>query len=158
MIVNVIVRLNTKKGEFLLSHGNIIGYSAFGDPVNCPVRTPEKYVKTNFRYDTVPNYDTGFQERRKMGPSGSEIVYTLPFTKENAKKLFDLRNSSKEDIQFLVKDENKGKVYQVAPQITFQDNCPDGGGGGGGGHHYDKDKHYYNKETNIYYYYYTNDY
>ena len=122
-VVNSIVRLRTDRGEFLLSHSTITGYSAHGDPVSMNVRTPEKYQKTFFRYDTVPNYDTGYSERRNMGPSGSEIIYTLPFTPEAAKALFEKRDHSKENIQLLVKDENKHKVYEVKkPNSTLQEN------------------------------------
>ena len=58
-----------------------------------------------------------------MGPSGSEIVYTLPFEKENAQKLFDLRdgnNNNNNAIQFIVKSD-EGQVIGVKPQITLQD-------------------------------------
>jgi hypothetical protein len=51
------------------------------------------------------------------------LVYTLPFTKENAQKLFDLRDTKQDNnnsIQFIVKVEGQA-VYNVKPQLTLQD-------------------------------------
>ena len=72
-----------------------------------------------FRFETVPNYKTGYSERRNTGPCGSEVIYTMPFTKENAQKLFDLGDGN--NIQFIVKSEDQGKVYEVKPPLTVQD-------------------------------------
>ena len=74
--------------------------------------------QTLFKFETVGNFDTGFSERRNIGPCGTEIIYTLPFTKEDATKLFDIRDPG---IQFIVKSEDQGKVYDVKPQLTIQD-------------------------------------
>jgi hypothetical protein len=79
---------------------------------------PEKYTKTLFRFETVPNHETGYAERRNAGPSGSEIIYTLPFSPEAAQKLFDMKDPS---IQFIVKSEDKGRVYEVKPQLTIRE-------------------------------------
>ena len=106
-----------------MSNSTIIGYNVTGDPVQTSANLPEKYTKTLFRWETSPNYETGYAERRNVGPSGSEIVYTMPFNKENTQKLFDMRDSSKQDnnsIQFIVKSEGQG-VYNVKPQLTLQD-------------------------------------
>ena len=69
----------------------------------------------------LPNHKTGYGARVNTGPSGSEIVYTLPFTKENVQKLFNMRDGN--NIQFLVKIEAGGNVYEVKPktEITKQD-------------------------------------
>jgi hypothetical protein len=107
----------------LLSSSKIIAYDAHGDIQKTTAHLPEKYNKTIFRFETVPNHETGYSERRNVGPSGSEIVYTLPFTKENAQKLFDLRdgnNNNNNAIQFIVKSD-EGQVIGVKPQITLQD-------------------------------------
>ena len=53
-----------------------------------------------------------------MEPSRNELIYNLPFTPENAKQLFNLRENNQ--IQFIVKEQNS-KVYDVKPQITVQD-------------------------------------
>jgi hypothetical protein len=50
-------------------------------------------------------------EKVLQGPSRSEEVYTLPFTKENLKELYDRRQN--ELINFVVKDEQTGKPFQV---------------------------------------------
>ncbi len=105
--------------EYLLSSSKITGYNAYGDIQEIHGHLPEKYNRTTFRYDTVPNYDTGFSERRNMGPSGSSVVYTLPFSVEAAKKLFDQREN--DEVVFIVKYESTGNVYSVRQQQTVQD-------------------------------------
>ena len=123
-IVSSIIRLKTAdNSEYLLSSSNITAYDAHGDIQKMTAHLPEKYNKTIFRFETVPNHETGFSERRNIGPSGSELVYTLPFSKENAQKLFDLRdgnNSNNNAIQFIVKSD-EGQVIGVKPQITVND-------------------------------------
>ena len=44
----------------------------------------------------LPNTETGFGARVNVGPSGSQLIYTLPFNKENAQNLFDIRDDSEE--------------------------------------------------------------
>ena len=118
-IVSALIRLKTSNGaEYLLSNSMIIGYSAYGDRQTTPASQPEKYYKTIFRFEVTPNYDTGFSERRNTGPSGGSLIYTLPFTKENAQKLFDMRENEK--IQFIVKSD-EGQAIGVKPQITVND-------------------------------------
>ena len=121
--VTSIIRLKTNDGvEYLLSKSKIIGYNQSGDEISTTADNPEKFTKTNFRWETQPNYDTGFAERRNAGPSGSEIVYTLPFTKEDAQKLFELRDN-KQGIQLIVKSEAQDKVYEIKkPDGTLQEN------------------------------------
>ena len=115
--VTTIIRLKSKDGiEYLLSNSKIIGYNQTGDPVTTTANLPERYNKTLFKFETVPNHETGYAERRNIGPCGTEIVYTLQFTKDDAQKLFDIRDPS---IQFIVKSEDQGKVYDVKPQLTI---------------------------------------
>ena len=102
----------------MLSNSTIIGYNAYGDKQITTAGTPEKYYKTMFRFEVTPNYDTGFSERRNTGPSGGSLIYTMPFTKENAQKLFDMRENEK--IQFIVKSD-EGQVIDVKPQSTVQE-------------------------------------
>jgi hypothetical protein len=103
--VTSIIRMKASSGaEYLLSQSKIIGYNQSGDPVETNASLPEKYQKTSFRYETTPNYQTGFAERRNQGPSGTETIYTLPFTKENAQKLFDIREN--DNIEFIIKNES----------------------------------------------------
>jgi hypothetical protein len=57
--VTTIIRMKASNGaEYLLSNSKIIGYNAFGDKVETSANLPEKYQKTSFRYETVPNYKT----------------------------------------------------------------------------------------------------
>jgi hypothetical protein len=118
--VTSIIRMKASSGvEYLLSQSKIIGYNQSGDPVETNASLPEKYQKTTFRYETTPNYKTGFAERRNTGPSSSNTIYTLKFSPENAKKLFDMREN--DYIEFVVKNESQGKVYGVKPQIKITD-------------------------------------
>ena len=118
-VVICIMRLKYKDKEYLLSNSRITGYNQFGDPVTTTADHPEKYNKTLFSWQTVPNHETGYSERRNMGACGSKLIYTLDFTKENAQRLYDMRDGN--NIQFLVKDEDKGRVYDIRPRITVQD-------------------------------------
>jgi hypothetical protein len=125
-IVTTIMRLKaTDNGaEYLLSNSKIIGYNQFGDEVTTTANFPEKYNLTLFRFETVPDHETGYAKRINTGACGTELIYTLPFTKENALKLFDMRDLNKQNnctsIQFLVKSEDKNRVYDIQPQITLE--------------------------------------
>ena len=55
-------------------------------------------TKTIFRYESMPDFEKGVAQRRNIGPQGSELVYTLPFTKENAQKLFDYKGGITDSI------------------------------------------------------------
>ena len=84
---------------------------------------PEKYTKTIFRFESRPNMATGYSMRMNVGPSGSEIIYTAPFTKENSQKLFDMRDKENDDVQLIVKDESAAKLFEVKkPHATLQTN------------------------------------
>jgi tRNA A37 threonylcarbamoyladenosine synthetase subunit TsaC/SUA5/YrdC len=49
-------------------------------------------------------------------------VYCLPWSKEAAQRLFDLRDNNNDNtIQLIVRDDSQGKSVQVKPQITVQD-------------------------------------
>jgi hypothetical protein len=61
--------------------------------------------------DTEYNDKTKQMEKVLQGPSGSEEIYTMPFNKENLKKLYDIRQN--ENLNFVVKDEQTGKPFQV---------------------------------------------
>ena len=119
-IVSSIIRIQTH-GEFLLTQNKIIGYSQWGDRIITSASLPEKYTKTIFRYESMPDFEKGVAQRRNTGPSGSELIYTLPFTKSNAEKLFALRDGN--NIQLIVKNEDHGNVYEVKkPNATLQEN------------------------------------
>ena len=121
-LVSSIIRLKSSTdAEYLLSNSKIIAYDAHGDIQKTTANLPEKYNKTIFRFETLPDFEKGVAQRRNTGPSGSELIYTLPFTKENAEKLFDLRENNQ--IQFIVKQEDRDSVYEVKkPNATLQEN------------------------------------
>ena len=59
------------------------------------------------------------------GVDRAKMVYTTPFTKEAAKKLFDQRENN--EVRFTVKDEMTGKAIEVRPDVniskTFERFC-----------------------------------
>jgi hypothetical protein len=71
--------------EFLYTKGRVDAFNSLGDPVNHSISKPELWSKTNFNYKTEFNDKTNQLEKVLQGPSGSEEVYTMPFTKENLK-------------------------------------------------------------------------
>jgi hypothetical protein len=111
--VRSIVRIKrADDSEFLLSKGDIHAFDSLGDEVKFYISYPEKWTRTLFTYKTEWNDKTKQLEKKLEGPSGSEIVYDLPFTKENVTELWNQRESDK-TIQFVVKEEETGKAMQV---------------------------------------------
>jgi hypothetical protein len=107
-----IYRLRRADGsEYLYSKGRVDAFNSLGDPVNHAIGKPELWTKTNFSYKTEYDDKTKQMEKVLQGPNGSEEVYTMPFTKENLKQLYDRRQN--ELINFVVKDEQTGKPFQV---------------------------------------------
>jgi hypothetical protein len=97
--------------EFLYTKGTVYAFNSLGDPIRHSISKPEIWTKTNFSYKTEYNDKTKQMEKVLQGPSGSEEIYTMPFNKENLKKLYDIRQN--ENLNFVVKDEQTGKPFQV---------------------------------------------
>jgi hypothetical protein len=107
-----IYRIRRATGEeFLYTKGRIDAFNSLGDPISHSTSKPEIWTKTNFNYKTEYNDKTKQMEKVLQGPSGSEEVCIMPFTKENLKELYDRRQN--ELINFVVKDEQTGKPFQV---------------------------------------------
>ena len=123
-VVSSLIRLKASNGsEYILSNSTIRAFNQFGDEILLNATWPEKWYRTIFRYESMPDFEKGVAQRRNLGPQGSELIYTSPFTKENATKLFDMRDSSKQDIQLIVKNETQGNVYEVKkPNATLTEN------------------------------------
>ena len=121
-IVQSIVRIKAKNAsEYILTTGRIKAFNQFGDPVFMPYTTPEKYIETTFRWETRPNREIGYAQRVNVGPSGSALIYTLPFSKEAAQKLYYLRES--DNIDLLVKIQDQSSTYAVKKQnASLEDN------------------------------------
>jgi hypothetical protein len=132
--VRSIVRVKlADDSEYLLTKGDIHAYDALGEPVNFYVPYREKWTKTIFRYKTDIDPRTKTLEKILEGPSGQEEVYELPFTKENAKELWDQR--ANDLIQLIVKDERDGgnavsvcdtggspqKSFELFRDLTFEE-------------------------------------
>lgn len=110
--VRVIIRMRKSDGsEYLLSKGNFIGHGPFGQEISKYVSLPERWYKQNF------TYERSWDEKRKTitkictGQGDRTEVYTMPFSQENCKKLFDRRLN--DSIQFIVKEEQTGTPRQV---------------------------------------------
>ena len=97
--------------EFLYTKGIALAYNSLGDPVTHFISKPEIWTRTNFSYKTEFNDKTRQLEKVLQGPSRNELVYTLPFTKDNLKQLYDRRQN--ENLNLTVKDEPTGKAFQV---------------------------------------------
>jgi len=97
--------------EYLYTKGIAYVYNSLGDPVNHAIGKPELWTKTNFSYKTEYDDKTKQMEKVLQGPSGLEEIYTMPFTKENLKQLYDRRQNDL--VNFVVKDEQTGKPFQV---------------------------------------------
>lgn len=107
-----ITRIRRDDGsEFLYTKGRVYAYNSRGDPVTHFISKPEIWTRTNFNYKTEYNDKTKEFEKVLQGPSGSEEVYTMPFTKENLKQLYDRRQSDL--INFIVKQEARGEAREV---------------------------------------------
>jgi hypothetical protein len=107
-----IYRIRRATGEeFLYTKGRVDTFNSLGDPINHAIGKPELWTKTNFSHKTEYNDKTKQMEKVLQGPSGSEEIYTMPFTKENLKELYDRRQN--ELTNFVVKDEQTGKPFQV---------------------------------------------
>lgn len=117
-----IYRLRRPTGEeFLYSKGMAYAFDSLGNPVNHAISMPETWWKTNFKYKIEYSDKTKQPEEVLQGPSQSETVYTMPFSKENLKQLYDRRQNDL--INFVVKDEKTDKPFQVKDvnsQKTFE--------------------------------------
>ena len=95
-------------------------FNNFGDPVQMPVRTPEIYTQITFKWQSVPNRETGVQTRVNVGPDGAgTLIYTLPWSVEAASKLYNMRE---DDIQFLVKIEGQKTIQVLKQNNTLEQN------------------------------------
>lgn len=96
--------------EYLFTKGIAYAFNSLGDPINHSISKPELWTKVIF-YKTEYNDKTKQMEKVLQGPSGAEEIYTLPFTKENLKPLYDRRQNDL--LNLVVKDEPTGKAIQV---------------------------------------------
>ena len=83
------------------------------------VDKPERWTRVKFGHKASYEIDkqgNPVPKRVNTGPNGQEIVYSLPFTKENLQKLIDLRKN--DTINFTVEKENGKKVQGTGPEIN----------------------------------------
>jgi len=99
--------------EFLLSKQDLHGWSKRGDvPISVYIPYPEVWTRQHWSYRIEWNENSREEESQLEGPGEAELVYDLPFTKENLKTLYDERQDDR-TIQFVVKDEATGKAVEV---------------------------------------------
>jgi hypothetical protein len=101
-VVTVLTRIRNGKNEHLYSKGRLEGFNAGGEPVTIPIYRPEVWIRTKFDYKRTYDEKRATFVTETLGPSGSEIVYDIPFTAENVQKLYD--KTDKVNCQFVVKD------------------------------------------------------
>ena len=118
-IVQQIIRLKRKDGsEFLYSNGEVNGYDAFGNVVQCTLAKPEMWKRTLFTHERIYDQRTNTTKIETTGTQDSEDVYELPFNEKNLKALLDLR-ASDSDISFTVKEEASGKAVEVKKDVNI---------------------------------------
>jgi hypothetical protein len=110
-VIKVITRIKVGKNEYLCSKGNLMGFSAAGEPTNLWITYPERWSKTNFTFKRIINEKTMSFDTVCEGPSGTEEVYELPFSAEAVDKLME--KADEENVQFIVKDNTTGDASQV---------------------------------------------
>jgi len=99
--------------EYLLTKSDLHGYDSLGDEVRLYVSANcDKWNKQSFVYKTEWNDRTKQLEKQLQGTGAQEIIYEIPFSKEAAKELWEMRESD-QTIQFLVKEEDTGKAHAV---------------------------------------------
>jgi len=122
--IRVITRIKaTDKQEYLYSKGTLIGYSAAGEETRRAIYGPEIYRKTYFSYKRVVNEKTMTFDSQVEGIRSIEVLFDMPFNKQNLQKLYEQRES--DFIQFVVKDQVTDNAYQVLdvtgnPQRTYE--------------------------------------
>jgi hypothetical protein len=102
----------------LLSKGYIVGHDAAGEEQYHYLPWPEMWVKTLFSWNNDYNNSTKQFEKRCLGPSGTEQIYLLEWSKENARQLFDSR--ANDLLNFIVKEEISQEARRVEPDVNIQ--------------------------------------
>lgn len=112
-IVTVITRTrdNSGKREYLSTKGRLIGFNSSGIKVERPIKELEVWSKQNFAYERTYNEKTGSFTVQTVGPSNQEQVYDIPFSPENALKLYE--KVQDDDCQFVLKDLRTGDAKEV---------------------------------------------
>ncbi|MGB5089886.1 MAG: hypothetical protein WBN72_02970 [Nitrososphaeraceae archaeon] len=118
--VTDIIRMRRGDGsEFLLSKGSIVGYDAAGEEQRHYSPFLERWMKTIFSWTNDYNQNTKGFQKICLGPKDAETIYTLPFTKDNARELFNQR-ANDVNINFIVKDEVSDEARMVEPDVNCQ--------------------------------------
>jgi len=118
-VIQGIIRIRTVKGEFLVTDGKLVGYDAFGNKRERTCRHPEEWYKTNFNFTRGIDPSSGQTYTQCLGPSGGEIVYETPFTKENLREL--VKDREGDNIPFAILDYTKdGKPRSVPIQSGIE--------------------------------------
>lgn len=109
--VDMIIRFRKTDGsEWLLSQGTLRCPDYFKDEKRFRCNKPEMHIKTKF------SHDRSMDSKRRIvrvckGPIGSEEIYEMPFTVENAEKLWSLKRDG--NIQLIVKDQLSSEPHAI---------------------------------------------
>jgi hypothetical protein len=118
-LISVIYRIKVDKQEFLITKGFLKGYDVAGTEVVHWITYPERWTRTMFNYRRYFDEKTrGFQSQL-LGPSGSETVYDLPFSPQNVDKLWEQTDKDKDNVKFVVKDQQTGESVEVSRPLSL---------------------------------------
>jgi hypothetical protein len=106
-VIDRIVREKHSNGnEYLYSEGYIEAFDYFKDNKRFRCSKPEVHTKTNFEHRKRLNPKNQI-ERVTLGPKGSETIYEMKFTPENADLLWQKRRDG--NISLVLKDQMTGQ-------------------------------------------------
>jgi hypothetical protein len=110
-VVSVINRVKVDKNEYLLSKGFLRGYDAGGTEVVNWCSYPERWTRTSFNYERFYDSKRNKFDYRLLGPGDTELVYSLPFSKEAVDKLVE--GADPEQLELNVLDARTNDVTRV---------------------------------------------
>jgi hypothetical protein len=105
--VNSIIRVRTNDGEYLKSRQQWWGLDEAGNPLNQTMDDKEVMDEIRPVWKLRPENPKARDSKMIREVTGIEhrVKYTLPFSAENAQKLWDMRNGN---CTLVLKDESKG--------------------------------------------------
>jgi hypothetical protein len=110
--VRTIVRYQDyNEKEYILTSGNVYGFSSLGECLSYHLHRPESYTKTLF--DSRKNFDNKTQSFSEIttGILSAQEIYTLPFSKENLDQILSENIVTKNNPQvYLDKIRVKGRI------------------------------------------------
>jgi hypothetical protein len=75
--------------EVLYSKGYVKGHDINGNEKELSISFPERWIKTNFKFETVYDQRRKGMVKQCLGPSTTEEIYELKFNEKNLKSLIE---------------------------------------------------------------------